>query len=55
LHEDSLTCTEWTVKKYQIPRAAEFGNVFTEGSHLIDIFDAMCADLTCAHNGPIFS
>jgi hypothetical protein len=51
LYKDSLARTQWTVEKYEISRAAEFGNVFTEGSHLLNISDAMCGNFRSAHNG----
>jgi hypothetical protein len=51
LYKDSLAGAQWTVKKYQISRATLVCDFFTEGSHLIDVCDAVCASLTSAHNG----
>jgi hypothetical protein len=50
LHKYSLASTKWTVEKYQIPGATLARDLFTEGSHLLNIYDAMGGNFRSAHN-----
>jgi hypothetical protein len=50
LYKNRLASAQWAIEKNEISGAAKSRHLFAEGSHLIDIGDAMCGDFTSTHN-----